>query len=151
MAIASDRVDDEMLQKPLRWDIKFIRKFMLVFGLISSFFDYVTFAVLLYLKASVSESRTGWFIESVISATLIVLVVRTFKPFFRSMPSLPLAMMVFWIVGLTLFLPFLPFSSLMGFVAIQPEIYLAILVIAAFYIPYVEIAKRQFYKKNKLH
>ena len=74
MTIASDNVDDELVQAPRRWDIGFIRRFMIVFGLISSVFDYLTFGVLFWLNATVAQFRTGWFIESIVSASLIVLV-----------------------------------------------------------------------------
>ena len=70
MTIASDNVDDELVQAPRRWDIGFIRRFMIVFGLISSVFDYLTFGVLLWLNATVAQFRTGWFIESIVSASL---------------------------------------------------------------------------------
>lgn len=76
MTIATDNVDNEMVEKPRRWDIGFIRNFMLTFGLLSSIFDYMTFGVLLLiLHANVKQFRTGWFIESVVSASLIVLVI----------------------------------------------------------------------------
>ena len=75
MAIATDSVDNELLKEPRRWDIRFIRKFMITFGIVSSLFDYLTFGALLFLlHANVAHFRTGWFMESVISASLIVLV-----------------------------------------------------------------------------
>src|SRR6266705_1338511 len=88
MTIATDRVDAEMVDHPRRWDIKAIRKFMITFGLVSSVFDYLTFGALLFiLHATQVQFRTGWFLESVISASLIVLVIRSRKPFFKSRPS----------------------------------------------------------------
>src|SRR5207244_2406105 len=78
MTIATDKIDPEWIERPRRWDIKFIKNFMVVFGLISSIFDYLTFgALLLILHAPMVEFRTGWFLESVISASMIVLVIRT--------------------------------------------------------------------------
>ena len=83
--IATDNVDAEQVEKPRRWDMKFIRRFMLLFGLISSIFDYLTFAVLIFvLNASPDQFRTGWFIESVLSAVIIVLVIRTAGPSSRA-------------------------------------------------------------------
>lgn len=83
MTIATDTVDKEMVERPHSWDIAFIRKFMVVFGITSSVFDYLTFGTLLFLLPGLTEEfRTGWFIESVISASMIVLVVRSRKPFF---------------------------------------------------------------------
>jgi len=88
MTIATDRVDSEMVDHPRRWDIGAIRKFMITFGLVSLVFDYLTFAVLLFiLHAPQDQFRTGWFIKSVISASLIVLVIRSRKPFFKSKPG----------------------------------------------------------------
>lgn len=152
MTIATDRVDQEMIQKPLRWNIDFIRKFMLIFGLISSLFDYATFGVLLLLNASVEEFRTAWFIESVVSATSIVLVVRTFKPFFSSLPSKYLLMTVAIVVISTLILPVMPFAHQLGFTMLQSKFYLFIAVIVVLYVLSVELAKMKFLKQglNKL-
>lgn len=152
MTIATDRVDEEMVQKPLRWNIDFIRKFMMIFGLISSFFDYATFGVLLLLNASVSEFRTAWFIESVVSATLIVLVVRTFKPFFTSLPSKYLLIAVIGVVISTILLPIMPFAHQLGFTILQSKFYLFIAIIIVLYVACVELAKKKFLKQglNKL-
>src|SRR5208282_3251868 len=88
MTIATDNVDNEMIDYPRRWNIKAIRKFMITFGLLSSVFDYLTFGLLLImLHVTQDQFRTGWFLESVISASLIVLVIRSRKPFFRSRPG----------------------------------------------------------------
>ena len=88
MTIATDNVDKELVEKPRRWNISFIRNFMMTFGLLSSVFDYLTFGVLFFiLHASPEEFRAGWFLESVISASLVVLVVRTRMPFFKSIPG----------------------------------------------------------------
>ena len=86
MTIATDRVDAIAVAKPQRWNIKFIKRFMITFGLLSCVFDFLTFGVLLFLlKADENVFQTGWFVESVISATLIVLVVRTRLTFFKSL------------------------------------------------------------------
>ena len=83
MAPATDRVDSQMVQRPEKWDLRFIRRFMIVFGLISSISDYLTFYVLLYwLQADMATFGTGWFIESVVSAILVTLAIRTRKPIF---------------------------------------------------------------------
>ncbi|HEY9672713.1 MAG TPA: magnesium-translocating P-type ATPase, partial [Waterburya sp.] len=88
LTIATDRVDKELVNKPRRMDIKFIRNFMIVFGLLSSIFDYLTFgALLLLLHAQPEQFRTGWFLESVISASLVVLVVRTRQSILNSKPG----------------------------------------------------------------
>jgi len=97
MTIAADGVDDEMVDSPRRWDIGLIRRFMVVFGVVSSFFDFLTFGVLLWLlRASPTQFRTGWFLESVVSASLIVLVVRTRRRFFQSRPGHPFSSPPCW-------------------------------------------------------
>ncbi|MCY7282367.1 MAG: magnesium-translocating P-type ATPase, partial [Cyanobacteria bacterium CAN_BIN43] len=107
MTIATDRVDRELVNQPRRMNIKFIRNFMLVFGLLSSVFDYLTFAaLLLLLHASPAQFRTGWFMESVISASLIVLVVRTRQSILKSKPGKYLLAATLAIVGVTLLLPY---------------------------------------------
>ena len=92
LAIPTDRVDPEALARPAAWDMRFIRRFMSVFGPISSIFDFLTFWVMLsLLHAGHTEFRTGWFVESIATQTLVVYVIRTRRvPFFRSRPSLPM-------------------------------------------------------------
>lgn len=150
MTIATDRVDPEMTALPRRWDIGFIRKFMITFGLISSVFDYLTFLVLLLLvKASPAQFRTGWFIESVISASLIVLVVRTRNPFFRSLPSRSLLIATITVIVATLVLPLTPLAGLLGFEPLPVVLLLIIAGIVILYIFTAEIAKRIFYRMVK--
>ncbi len=145
MTIATDHVDKEMLEKPLRWNVQFIRKFMLIFGLISSIFDYVTFGVLLWiLNASETQFRTGWFLESVVSATLIVLVVRTFRPFYSSMPSKYLLTCVLIVVFFTSILAFTPLAPYLGFSPLPASFYLFLGLIVIAYIAMVELAKKLF-------
>ena len=111
MTIATDSVDKEMIDYPRRWDIKAIRKFMITFGIVSSVFDYLTFgALLLILNATQIQFRTGWFLESVVSASLIVLVIRSRQPFFKSRPGKYLLMATLSIVVATLILPFTPLA-----------------------------------------
>ncbi len=150
MNIATDAVDDEMVAVPRRWNIRFIRKFMITFGLVSSIFDYLTFAVLLFiLHANPAEFRTGWFVESVISASLIVLVIRTRKVFFRSKPGKALLIATISVVALTLIIPFTPLVGLMGFVALPMKFMVFLVMIIVTYIATTEIAKHFFYKYVK--
>jgi len=148
MTIATDNVDNEMVAYPRRWDIKAIRRFMMTFGLVSSVFDYLTFAaLLLVLHATQDQFRTGWFLESVCSASLIVLVIRSRKPFFKSKPSRYLSTATLFTVGLTLILPFTPLGGLFGFSALSLSFLLPIGIIVVGYIISAEIAKRIFYKR----
>jgi Mg2+-importing ATPase len=147
MTIASDRVDDEMAARPQRWDVGFIRRFMLVFGLLSSVFDYLTFGVLLLaLRATETSFRTGWFVESVVSATLIVLVVRTRHSILASRPGRLLAGTSLAVVALALASPYLPGAGLLGFQPLAPVFYGALGAIVAAYLLAAEIAKRWFYR-----
>ena len=150
MTIAMDRVDPEMVDKPRRWDIRFIKRFMITFGLVSSVFDYLTFGVLLFLlKATPEQFRTGWFLESVISACIIVLVVRTRKPFMKSAPGKPLLIATFLVVVATLWLPQSPFAKLFSFQPL-PSIFLIFMGgIVLSYILAAEAAKRWFYKRSR--
>ncbi|HXB93561.1 MAG TPA: magnesium-translocating P-type ATPase [Puia sp.] len=150
MTIATDRVDEVAIMQPRRWDIKFIQRFMLLFGLLSSVFDYVTFAVLLYfMKAGEKVFQTGWFIESVVSASLIVLVVRTRLPFLKSLPGKYLAIATALVVLVVIVLPLTPVARLLGFVPMPLSYYGWMLLIVAAYIGSAEAAKQWFYKKLK--
>jgi len=151
MTIAADRVDDEMVDHPRRWDIKAIRKFMITFGLISSVFDYLTFGLLLIvLHANEGQFRTGWFLESVISASMIVLVIRSRKPFFRSRPGKYLLMATLSIAAITLIFPFTPLGNIFGFIPLGFYTYLLLLLIVALYIISAEVTKTFFYKRVKI-
>lgn len=148
MMIGTDHVDKSFVNRPLRWNIQFIKKFMGVFGLISSLFDFITFLGLLFiLQASPDEFRTGWFVESVLSAGAIVLVIRTFQPFYKSKPSLYLLGMVLLIIAVTVALPFTDLAAPLGFVPISYPYYIFIIFIVMSYIALVEIAKRIFLKR----
>jgi len=151
MTIATDNVDKEMLGRPRRWNIKFIRNFMLVFGLLSSVFDYLTFGVLLFiLHAPVKEFRTGWFMESVISASMIVLVIRTRGPFLKSKPGRALLMTTLLVVLVTILFPYTPMGTLFGFAPIPVPYLLTLLLVVVLYIISADIAKRFFYRWAKL-
>ena len=147
MTIAGDDVDPELVERPRRWDIHFIRRFMIVFGLVSSVFDYLTFGALIWLNATVQQFRTGWFIESIVSAALIVLVVRTRRPFFRSRPSRLLTLATLGVVIVTVLIPHLPFTAVLGFRIMPPHFYPILALIILAYVIAAESAKRVFYRK----
>jgi P-type Mg2+ transporter len=147
MTIATDRVDRELVNQPRRMDIKFIRNFMLVFGLLSSVFDYLTFAaLLLLLHANPAQFRTGWFMESVISASMIVLVIRTRQSILKSKPGKYLLTATLTIVGITLLLPYTPVEGLLGFQPLPVEFLLVLAAIVGLYIFCAENVKRVFYQ-----
>ncbi|MCO5946749.1 magnesium-translocating P-type ATPase [Mucilaginibacter flavidus] len=148
MAIATDRVDQINIQSPQRWDLRFIKRFMITFGLLSSVFDYLTFGVLIFVfHANEKVFQTGWFAESVISATLIVLVVRTRLPFFKSLPGKYLAIATVMILLLVLALPLTPLAAWFGFTRLPLSYYGWMLLIIVCYLGSAELAKRAFYRK----
>lgn len=150
MTIATDNTDKEMVDHPRRWDIKAIRKFMITFGFVSSLFDYLTFGLLLLiLHASQVEFQTAWFVESVVSASLIVLVIRSRKPFFKSKPGIYLRIATLMIVAITLILPFTPIAGLFGFTKLSIPVLLSIGGIILLYISTAEVIKKYFYKLVK--
>jgi Mg2+-importing ATPase len=146
--IAADNVDPEWVTKPRRWNTRFIRNYMVLFGLVSSIFDFLTFGVLLYVfRASPVEFRTGWFIESLLTELIIALVVRTRHLFFRSRPGTLLLVSSLIVAGITLTIPYLPVSSWFGFVPLPASLMLAMIVLTALYVVVTEITKKYFYSK----
>jgi Mg2+-importing ATPase len=123
---------------------------MLVFGLLSSVFDYLTFgALLLLLHADSAQFRTGWFMESVISASMIVLVIRTRQSIFHSKPSPYLFGATIAIAIITLIIPYTPLASVLGFQALPLSFVLILMAIVALYVTAAEIVKGIFYSRIK--
>lgn len=152
MTISTDNVDIETVEKPRRWDIKFIRKFMMVFGLLSALFDYITFGLLLYVlnPNTVEQFRTIWFLESIVSACTIVFVIRTKKPLFKSKPRIYLGLSIIGIICFVITLPYVPIGKIFGLSAIS-YLYLGMIgIIVLFYVISAEIIKKMFYKTIKL-
>jgi len=153
MTIASDRVDKELVETPRRWDIGFIRRFMIVFGLLSSVFDYLTFAVLIFVMrtplTTVSGQalfRTGWFVESVLSASMVVLVIRTRRPVFRSRPGRMLAIATACIGVATIVIPYTPLGTLFNLAPLPWTFLVMLAAILAVYASGAEAAKWLFYR-----
>jgi Mg2+-importing ATPase len=148
MTIAGDNVDPEWVEKPRRWNTRFIRNYMVLFGLVSSIFDFATFGTLLLVfRASTEEFRTGWFIESLLTELVIALVVRTRHLFFRSRPGTLLLVTTLVFIGVTIALPYLPFSSVFGFIPLPAPLILTVLGLTAFYVLAAELAKKYFYSR----
>jgi Mg2+-importing ATPase len=149
MAICTDDVDAEWVERPRRWDLRFIRRFMVSFGLLSSLFDYLTFGFLLWLLAARrGEFRTGWFVESVLSAALAVLVIRTRRPLHRSRPGTGLWVATVGVVLLTLAVPYTPLGRLLGFVPLGVAPLCGVLAIVTTYVLSCELLKRAFYRQG---
>lgn len=151
VAIASDSVDDELVRKPRRWNIKFIRNFMIVFGAISSIFDFLIFGALLFiLRSPEVEFRTGWFVASVLTELFILLVIRTRRTFFKSKIGKYLWLTTLITAGVTLLLPYLPFSSWLGFVPLPLSHLFLLLFIVFVYLIVSELTKKIFYRRLKI-
>ncbi len=148
MTICTDNVDPQSIDRPRRWDIRFIRNFMITFGVLSSVFDFCTFGVLVFLlHASPELFRTGWFVESIVSATLIVLVIRTRRPFYKSRPSKYLIATTLFIIAVTHYIPFSPIAGILGFKPLPWIFVAAMWAIILLYVIGAEITKAIFYRK----
>ncbi|AFL88463.1 magnesium-translocating P-type ATPase [Terriglobus roseus DSM 18391] len=143
LTIPTDRVDAEYFSKPQKWDIAIIRRFMVLVGPISSIFDFLTFYVLLhFFRAGPAEFHTGWFVESLATQTLVLLVIRTVRSPFRSRPSTGLLLSVIFIVAVGFWLPYSRFAADLAFTRL-PLTYFAFLAAATVsYLLCVELAKR---------
>jgi len=151
MTIAGDSVDRELVEKPRRWNIQFIRDFMVTFGTVSSVFDYLTFGTLLFIfHATTDQFRTGWFLVSVLTELLILLVIRTQRPFFKSKPGGYLLISALIVGGVTLVLPYVPLSELLGFTPLPTSLLLVLGGIAVLYVVSSELAKKAFYRKVEI-
>jgi Mg2+-importing ATPase len=148
MTIASDTVDREAVATPHRWDMAFIRSFMIRFGLVSSLFDYLTFGVLLFVfQAAPEQFRTGWFVESLLTELAITLVVRTRQPMYRSRPGRLLWRTTVAVAALALAIPYLPVSALLGFTPLPLPLMATLLGITGLYVAASEATKRAFYAR----
>jgi len=148
MTIATDSVDREQVDRPRRWNIRFIRNFMMVFGLVSSVFDFLTFGALLHLlRATERQFQTGWFLESLMTELFIVLVIRTRGPFFRSRPGTLLLTATLLVAGTTIFLPYTPLGALFGFVPLPAGFVLLLLAITGAYLVATELVKGWFFRR----
>ena len=149
LQIASDSVDEDWLKRPVKWDTKFIRKFMILFGITSSVFDYITFALLLFIfKADEALFQTGWMLESIISAMVVMLIVRTARPVLSSKPSNKLVIAIVCIAAVLLAIIYSPINSYLGLIALPAKALSALLGVSFLYALTAEILKKNFYKHN---
>lgn len=144
--IATDNVDLDMVERPQRWNTLFIRNYMVIFGLVSSLFDLLTFAVLLIVfRATAAEFQTGWFIESLLTELVIALVVRTRRPFHRSRPGALLLWSTIAVILVTIAIPYVPVSEVFGFIPLPAPLVVTLLGLTGLYVLAVEAAKKRFY------
>jgi Mg2+-importing ATPase len=149
ITIPADNVDEEFIQKPKRWNMKFIKMFMILLGPISSVFDILTFLMLFFVfKVPAAMFQTGWFIESIATQTLVIHVIRTKKkPFIESTANPKLLFSSIFAVVVAWIIPFTPIGAFFKFQPLPWYIMLAIVGLVAVYLLIVEMAKRLFYKK----
>ncbi len=151
MAVAADNVDEDELKVPQKWNLKQLKNFMIVFGLHSSVFDYLTFFLLYKLfKAGADIFHTAWFIESICTELLILFVVRTHKSLLKSAPGKLLIALSIAALCITVALPFMPFAKSLGFV-VPPFLLLGIIVgILVLYVVTADMIKVLFFKKTAI-
>jgi Mg2+-importing ATPase len=147
VGLATDTVDPELVAQPRRWDLRFITRFTLEFGALSSVFDFITFGVLLrWFHAGPALFQTGWFVESLLTELLVALVVRTRRPFMRSRPGRILVWSTAILVPIALAIPYLPHANVVGFVPIPGRVLGALIGITLAYAAATELMKRRFYR-----
>jgi Mg2+-importing ATPase len=148
ITIPSDKVDDDFLKNPKRWSMDFIKRFMFMFGPISSFYDFVTFFVLYgVFKFSNGTFQTGWFMESLATQTLVIYFIRTKKiPFIQSSPSKPLLATSLAAVAFGWIVPFTSLGRYLGMAPLPGYAVMAIALIVVCYLITVEFGKHIFYK-----
>jgi Mg2+-importing ATPase len=152
-AIPSDNVDPDVEAQPARWDVHAIERFMIVFGPVSSIFDYLTFgALLLMLGSSQSAApafHTGWFVESLFTQILVVLAIRTqLSPFWKSRPSKQLAAAIAAALAAAVLIPLSPLGSVIGFAALPWQFWPMLAVFVVAYLTLIEIVKRFFDRRE---
>ncbi len=147
--IPSDNVDESYIIAPKKWDMDFIKKFIVVFGPISSVFDFITFGILLFFfVADAAFFQTAWFVESICTQTLVIFVIRTrVVPFYHSRPNRLLVASTILIVAIACILPFTPIGNLFGFIPLPASFYAVLAGLVISYLVIVELVKRWFYKK----
>ncbi|HEY1304280.1 MAG TPA: magnesium-translocating P-type ATPase [Vicinamibacterales bacterium] len=150
IGIADDTVDRELVDRPRRWDIAFIGRYMMEFGALSSLFDFLTFGALLRIfRASPEVFRTTWFVESLLTELVVALVMRTRRPFFRSRPGRLLLISTMALIPIAFAIPYAPFAGVFGFVPLPPVLLATIAIIAALYVVATELQKKWFYRGTR--
>jgi Mg2+-importing ATPase len=149
LAIPTDHVDSEYMKIPHRWDVRFVREFMVFFGPVSSIFDFLTFGVMLFVFAAPAALfQTAWFLESISTQSLIIFIIRTRRtPFYRSHPSKPLILSTLATVIVPMLLPFTPLGRLLGLVIPPLTFFIVLAVFIGGYLTLTEILKRYFYRR----
>ena len=149
LTIPTDNVDEELLTRPSQWDIGFIRRFMFLFGPISSIYDFLTFAVMIYgFDAGATLFQSGWFVESLATQTLVIFLIRTRRiPFFHSRPSRPLLATTIACAALGVIIPYSPVADLLGFTALPLNFLAVLALMVVTYLALIELGKYVFFTR----
>ncbi|MEQ1948371.1 MAG: magnesium-translocating P-type ATPase [Bryobacteraceae bacterium] len=153
ISIPGDNVDMALLHRPKRWQIAFIRQFMMIIGPISSVYDFLTFGVLLWVFHASTNAplfHTGWFVESLVTQTLVVFVIRTAGNPLKSRPSWSLLLAVFAVVAVAGALPYTPLGTLLQFTPLPLSLLGTIAALAVTYLALVQLVKSWFYRRHAL-
>lgn len=149
MALSKDRVDPEAIHRPRRWDMGHICRFMLVFGLSSSMFDFMTFQILLrYFKCTEDQFHSVWFVESVLTGLMMVMILRTQRPFYHSHPGWLLIAAACFTGSITVLLPLMPFHASLGFGYPTFAMMVFAFFVTSMYSVGMEVAKWLFYRRS---
>ncbi len=150
LSLSSDHVDESDVVKPTGWDMKFIRKYMLVFGPISSIFDFATFGLMFALfRNSEHQFQTGWFMESIATQIFVIYIIRTKKiPFLQSSPSRLLLLNTLLIVTVAWLMPLLPFARFFNFQPLPLWVVGTLFGFVILYLLLVEVVKRWFFRRE---
>ena len=147
IGIADDAIDPELVERPRRWDMRFIGRYMVEFGALSSVFDVLTFAALLGIfHVTADVFRTSWFVESLLTELVVALVMRTRRPFFRSRPGRLLLTSTMALIPIAFAIPYAPFAGLFGLVPLPGTLVVSIVLITALYVTATEMQKKWFYR-----
>jgi Mg2+-importing ATPase len=152
-SIPSDNVDPSLLRRPKRWRIDFVRQFMTIIGPISSVYDFLTFGVLLWIFHAATNPalfRSGWFVESLATQTLVVFVIRTTANPFQSSPSKPLLLAVSAVVAIGVALPYTSLGTVLGFTPLPLALLATIAFLTITYLFLVQAVKSWFYRRHAL-
>jgi len=150
LAIATDNVDAEQTKAPRHWDIGYVRRFMVTFGIVSSAFDFVTFGFLIFIVGASAEIfRTAWFVESLMTALAVMMIIRTRKPFWKSRPGRLLSGLTLTVGMLVIAIPYLPGASWFGFVPLSAPVMAGLVVITLAYLAASEATKHWFFTRAR--
>ena len=151
LTLSKDSVDEEMLLVPQKWDIKIIREFMFTFGLTSSVFDYlITYILIILYRDSQMLFQSGWFIFSILTELVTLMIMRTHKPFYRSKPARLLLFTSLLVGGVTLLIPYTPLAPVFAIEPISLSTLSILTVLIALYAIALEVAKRLFYRRHRM-